>query len=55
MATVALLAFLALVYVILSMTGVTGFAEILLPEYPLVTGGTLDLIVPASQRESALL
>lgn len=55
MATVALPAFLALVHVILSMAGVTGFTELLLAKDSLVTGCTLDLIVPASQRESTQL
>lgn len=52
---IALLAFLALVHVILAMTGETGFSEFLLPKHPLVTGRTFDPVMFPSQGKTTYL
>jgi len=50
-----LLPFLPLVYVVRSMAGIAGLAQLLVPQYTLVAGCALDAVVLATKRESAFL
>lgn len=53
MTTVALLALLSLVYIVLLMAGVTGLAKLLLAQHALVTRGALDLDMCTTQGKVA--